>query len=413
MNNFALTVDYRHRKIFQIDINNGSNINAIDLDESARPVAATYFNQHIYWSDYETDKLHMSNMSGGNTSTIYNMELSLCFSLAVDPSTGNVYYVGVPYTRPTKPAYLAVVHPGTSKHKRLLDEIEIAGGIALYPSKGLMFWSDQGDDDYSGRIERASMDGKNRKSLFPYGLPHPVSIAVGYRENKIYWTDALDDSINYCDLDGSNKGVLYNDVNVRMNHIAVGPSNVFYNAHNVQRVMKLNKNTEKPQVWMNKQPEMGRLESLDVFVDGYSIPGEKTLITSTVAPIITTLMPGVMENLSQISSGTFAGVIVAVVSIFMIIILGLIFVMFRRRALKMPSNGKFLSARSIPPLENIIVSRDGDFDHLDEKDTHEPKSSNGTPALADDGMENPLYFEKNTERKNKNPYVTTIDVSKM
>ena len=46
-----------------------------------------------------------------------------------------------------------------------------------------------------------------------------------------------------------------------------------------------------------------------------------------------------------------------------------------------------MRSKSVPPLENIIC-RDGDFDNLDEKDEHGPKSSNGTSILGCNGMEN-------------------------
>ena len=76
-------------------------------------------------------------------------------------------------------------------------------GIAVYPSKGLMFWTDHGGQ---GKVERAAMDGSSRQSLVQRNTVRgPVGITLDYIEDKVYW---LDDSLRTMwkmDLDGGKR----------------------------------------------------------------------------------------------------------------------------------------------------------------------------------------------------------------
>uniref|UniRef100_A0A672JZX3 Low-density lipoprotein receptor related-protein 13 n=1 Tax=Sinocyclocheilus grahami TaxID=75366 RepID=A0A672JZX3_SINGR len=58
--------------------------------------------------------------------------------------------------------------------------------IALLPQKGIMFWSETGDD---AQIERAGMDGSDRRVLVNHSLRWPVSLMVDSLHHRIYWTD--------------------------------------------------------------------------------------------------------------------------------------------------------------------------------------------------------------------------------
>lgn len=73
-------------------------------------------------------------------------------------------------------------------------------GIAVYPAKGLMFWTDHGR---RGKVERSSMDGTGRQSLVQRGsIKSPIGITLDYQEDKVYWVDESLDVIWKMDLDG-------------------------------------------------------------------------------------------------------------------------------------------------------------------------------------------------------------------
>ena len=73
-------------------------------------------------------------------------------------------------------------------------------GIAVYPAKGLMFWTDHGR---RAKVERSSMDGTGRQSLVQRGsIKSPIGITLDYQEDKVYWVDESLDVIWKMDLDG-------------------------------------------------------------------------------------------------------------------------------------------------------------------------------------------------------------------
>ena len=68
-----------------------------------------------------------------------------------------------------------------------------------------MYWTDWGKN---AKIERANMDGTNRKVLVDTDLGWPNGISVDYDERRLYWGDAETDKIEFCNLDGTGRRVL-------------------------------------------------------------------------------------------------------------------------------------------------------------------------------------------------------------
>ena len=68
-----------------------------------------------------------------------------------------------------------------------------------------MFWTDWGEIP---KVERASMDGKDRVVVIDTGLGEPYGITVDYEFNRIYWTDNGEDRIEFSDYDGGGRTVL-------------------------------------------------------------------------------------------------------------------------------------------------------------------------------------------------------------
>ena len=74
--------------------------------------------------------------------------------------------------------------------------------IVLYPSKGLMFWSDWGNIP---KIERAYMDGSARKALISNktGLIYwPNGLTIDYQTDLLYWIDGKLNVVGRMGLNG-------------------------------------------------------------------------------------------------------------------------------------------------------------------------------------------------------------------
>ena len=68
-----------------------------------------------------------------------------------------------------------------------------------------MYWSDWGD---KAKIERASMDGSNRKVIIKDNLTWPNGLAIDFDKKRLYWADAGTRKIEYSNLDGKGRVTL-------------------------------------------------------------------------------------------------------------------------------------------------------------------------------------------------------------
>uniref|UniRef100_A0A8B9HKC1 EGF-like domain-containing protein n=1 Tax=Astyanax mexicanus TaxID=7994 RepID=A0A8B9HKC1_ASTMX len=69
----------------------------------------------------------------------------------------------------------------------------------------LMFWSEAGDE---ALIERAGMDGSDRRVLVSESLNRPVGLAVDPLQERLYWTDEALHCIGSATLDGGDVKIL-------------------------------------------------------------------------------------------------------------------------------------------------------------------------------------------------------------
>lgn len=65
-----------------------------------------------------------------------------------------------------------------------------------------MYWTDWGEEP---RIERAGMDGSNRKIIVEVDIYWPNGLTVDLDEQKLYWADAKLSFIHRANLDGSSR----------------------------------------------------------------------------------------------------------------------------------------------------------------------------------------------------------------
>ena len=83
----------------------------------------------------------------------------------------------------------------------------------------MLYWC----DGELGNIYRASIGGKGRELIFS-GLSLPENIAVDWINRKLYWCDSSDDTIEYSNMDGSDRTVLVNTELDQPRGMAIDPS---------------------------------------------------------------------------------------------------------------------------------------------------------------------------------------------
>lgn len=93
-----------------------------------------------------------------------------------------------------------------TKHRQVLvwQELDQPRGIAVDPTKGLMFWTDWGEVP---KIERCSMDGDptSRKVIISENLEWPNSVCLDIQSKQMYWLDGKLHIIEVTDYDGRDR----------------------------------------------------------------------------------------------------------------------------------------------------------------------------------------------------------------
>jgi len=110
----------------------------------------------VYWSDVNGKAIRSSEYNGANSSRFAGAEIESPEGLAIDWVSRNIFWTDSALN------HIAVASlDDPDKRKVLINEGLInPRGIALYPKKGKIFWSDWNREN--PKIEVANMDGSER-----------------------------------------------------------------------------------------------------------------------------------------------------------------------------------------------------------------------------------------------------------
>uniref|UniRef100_A0A8D0Y467 Nidogen-2 n=1 Tax=Sus scrofa TaxID=9823 RepID=A0A8D0Y467_PIG len=102
----------------------------------------------------------------------------------------------------------ASLEPGAEPETIVNSGLISPEGLAIDHFRGTMYWTDSGLD----KIERARLDGSERRALFHTDLVNPRAIAVDPIRGNLYWTDWNREApkIEMSSLDGENRRILVN-----------------------------------------------------------------------------------------------------------------------------------------------------------------------------------------------------------
>jgi hypothetical protein len=93
-----------------------------------------------------------------------------------------------------------------SDRKVLVADCHLPDGIAIDVDAGHIYWTNMGSSISinDGSIERADIDGKNRKIIVPQGGTFtPKQLQLDKKNGKLYWCDREGMRVMRCNLDGS------------------------------------------------------------------------------------------------------------------------------------------------------------------------------------------------------------------
>jgi DNA-binding beta-propeller fold protein YncE len=98
-----------------------------------------------------------------------------------------------------------VMNTDGSDHRTIVTGCHLPDGIVVDVAAGHIYWTNMGVPNLDdGSIERADLDGKNRKVIVPIGNTHtPKQIILEKASGKLYWCDREGMRVMRCNLDGS------------------------------------------------------------------------------------------------------------------------------------------------------------------------------------------------------------------
>jgi hypothetical protein len=97
------------------------------------------------------------------------------------------------------------MNPDGSDKKTIVTHCRNCDGIVVDVEAGHIYWTNMGIPNLNdGSIERADIDGKNRKVIVPQGATFtPKQIHLDNENGKLYWCDREGMRVMRCNLDGS------------------------------------------------------------------------------------------------------------------------------------------------------------------------------------------------------------------
>ena len=98
------------------------------------------------------------------------------------------------------------LNPDGSDRKVIVTECRLPDGIAVDAEAGHIYWTNMGVPNLNdGSIERADLDGKNRKMIVPEGSTFtPKQLHLNKKNGKLYWSDREGMRVMRANRDGSN-----------------------------------------------------------------------------------------------------------------------------------------------------------------------------------------------------------------
>ena len=239
----GIVVDVESGHIYWTDmgipnVNDGS-IERADLDGQNRrmivPQGGTFTpkqlhldnkNGKLYWSDREGMRVMRSNLDGSEIETLVQNgqgdkdrldQMKWCVGITVDPDREQIYWTQKGPDDAGKGRIFCAsteIPNGQSPENRTDVEVRFEGlpepiDLELDVYNRVLYWTDRGDPPRGNTVNRATIDGKPKKSpeILLTHLMEGIGIVLDLKWERMFVTD-LGGSIYSAKLDGSDKKTL-------------------------------------------------------------------------------------------------------------------------------------------------------------------------------------------------------------
>ena len=149
----------------------------------------------IYWTDYDTDTICRLDSDAGRMRVLIGKGLDCPKGVAVDQDAGMIYWADA-----GAGAIYRAKLDGSGVRVVLDKELRTPTEIAIDPAAGKIYWADNGTNS----IQRANLDGSDVEDVVDAGLRLVSGIALDSAGERIYWSDAGSGKVQRATMDGSD-----------------------------------------------------------------------------------------------------------------------------------------------------------------------------------------------------------------
>ncbi|KAM9364417.1 LOW QUALITY PROTEIN: low-density lipoprotein receptor-related protein 1B-like [Pholidichthys leucotaenia] len=196
-----------------LDMNiKSSDEHMVPIEDLVNPRAIDYHAElgHIYFADTTSFFIGRQKIDGNDRETILKDELDNVEGISVDWIGKNLYWTNDGYR---KTISVARLEKASQTRKTLLEgNMSHPRAIVVDPLNSWMYWTDWEEDEVNdsiGRIEKAWMDGSNRRIFVTSNMLWPNGLTLDYTTSTMYWCDAYYDHIERIHLNGTGRKVVY------------------------------------------------------------------------------------------------------------------------------------------------------------------------------------------------------------
>ncbi|XP_069176041.1 low-density lipoprotein receptor-related protein 4 isoform X2 [Procambarus clarkii] len=209
------------------------------VSSTSRPIDVDFHKKKnlLFYTDTDLESIRVVSLKNlSHPWTIITPGYITADGLALDWLADNIYWTDTGH----KTVEVARLD-GSSQKTIINSQLLEPRAIALFPSEGLLFWTDWGNNS---KIERAYLDGSQRTVLIDQDIGWPNGITIDYKMRRIFWNDAKFDTIGSSDLNGENRVVLLQQVSHPFGLTLLG-SHIYWTDWETMTIERADKTTGK------------------------------------------------------------------------------------------------------------------------------------------------------------------------
>lgn len=212
---------------------------------------------YIYYSDVLQDVIYRVHRNGTGREIVLASQNEGVEGLAVDWASKNLYYID------SRKGTLNVLSTRNVTHRRtLLKNLKRPRAIVVHPNKGYIYFSEW---DRPANISRANSDGTDLIVFKNVTLGWPNGLSIDFKEDRVYWCDALLDHVQHANLDGTDIKTVHSRLIRHPFSIVIHEEWMYITDWRLDAIVRLNKLNGEQEEIMVREPQTNRLYGVKVY----------------------------------------------------------------------------------------------------------------------------------------------------